>query len=73
MAEHTSQNKNSHWSVEEETALLTFLIQHKAEAGDGCQFKATVWRGAAAELSKRPHNKGGLKTDKVCKNKWTKV
>jgi hypothetical protein len=60
------------WTQEDEKELLGFLLEHKAEAGDGVNFKQTTWNAAAAALAKRPH-KGAVKSANSCKNKWTKV
>ena len=45
---------NQTWSVEvqeEEGELIDFLPNHKAEAGDGANFKQTIWAQAAAHMS----------------------
>jgi hypothetical protein len=61
-----------HWTVEEEAILIDFLVAHKAEAGDGLNFKASFWTTAAEHM--RPHTKkGGIKTANKCKSKWTRV
>jgi hypothetical protein len=73
MTDATSSRKNATWNFEEETALLDFLFAHKAEAGDGCMFKAPVWIAAATEMLKFPLDKGAPKTDKACKGKWKAV
>src|SRR5271170_133672 len=60
------------WTDADESALLAFLLDHKAEAGDGANFKQTTWNEAAIKLGERPY-KGGAKTANSCKNKWAKV
>jgi Myb/SANT-like DNA-binding domain len=60
------------WTQEDETVLLAFLLEHKAEVGDGINFKQAVWTAAASEMAKRPH-KGAAKSANSCKNKWAKV
>jgi hypothetical protein len=60
------------WTSEDETALIQFLNSRRAEAGDGANFKQTVWNAAAAEMAKHT-TKGGVKTAAACKSKWTRV
>lgn len=60
------------WTTEDETRLVHFLLDHRAEAGDGANFKMTVWNAAADELSKHI-TKGGPKTAASCKSKWDRV
>ena len=38
------------WTQKDETALIKFLIPHKSGAGDGLNFKASVWTAAAAHM-----------------------
>ena len=61
------------WTIEDESALISFLIEHKSEAGDGVDFKQPTWVSAAQELAKRVPHKGAPKTADSCKNKWSKV
>lgn len=63
---------NVHWTLDNKTALLHFLIDHKAEAGDGLNFKASVWNAAAAHLNPLT-TKSGPKNDEKYKSKWTRV
>lgn len=60
------------WSIADETALILFLIEHKAEAGDGFNFKTTTFN-AASLIVDAMRTKGATKTSRVCKNKWTQV
>ena len=60
------------WTEEETGALLTYLIEHKAEAGDGANFKASTFSNAA-KLLVPMKVKGGEKTADVCKRKWASV
>jgi hypothetical protein len=57
------------WSTEDETALIEFLIERKAEAGDGANFKQSVWNAAAEEMVKHT-TKGPPKSADSCKTKW---
>jgi hypothetical protein len=80
-ANHTAGAENSteppksmraHWSLNDETKLIEFLKERRAEAGDGMNFKGSTWSAAAAEL--KEHTKtGGYKNPTACKNKWAKV
>jgi len=60
------------WTDAQESALLAFLLEHKAEAGDGANFKTATWNEAAAMLEKMPYT-GKSKTGTSCKTKWSKV
>lgn len=66
------QADRSIWTLEDESHLVHFLIDHKAEAGDGANFKTSLWNAAAEELSKHI-TKGGPKTAGSCKSKWDRV
>jgi hypothetical protein len=57
------------WFKAEEEAMVSFLATHKAEAGDGFNFKEATWSKVAAHL-KPPRTEGGVKTAKKCTNKW---
>jgi Myb/SANT-like DNA-binding domain len=60
------------WTVGEEEILIDFLVTHKAEAGDGLNFKASFWTAAAEHM--QPHTKkGGKKTADKCRSKWNRV
>ena len=60
------------WSLAEEKAMISFLVTHRAEAGDGYNFKESSWSKVADHL--RPmRTEGGVKTGKKCKEKWTWV
>jgi hypothetical protein len=60
------------WNKAEEKEMISFLITHKAEAGDGFHFKDTTWSKVAERV--RPlRTEGGVKTGKKCKEKWGRV
>ena len=62
------------WTAEEERALVTYLQQHTAGAGDGVNFSKTTFAAASQQLKKDfPHQKGGEKTSSTCHSKWTRV
>ncbi|KAJ7732370.1 hypothetical protein DFH07DRAFT_780974 [Mycena maculata] len=63
---------NSSWSHNDITVLLEYLVQHKAEAGDGCSFKATTFRGAVIAVN-AIRTKGGPKDHTSCATKYSSV
>jgi hypothetical protein len=67
----TRSKLRCYWSKQGEKELINFLIKHKAEVGDSATFKPSVWNTASVLLEKS-HVKGGLKTSKVCSDKWTR-
>ena len=71
-AANSDLTTNVIWTQEDETALIDFLIAHKSEAGDGLNFKQSVWTVAAAHLQPIT-TKGGPKNGDKCKTKWGRV
>jgi hypothetical protein len=72
-ADETSKTKErSYWTEKDEQALVKFLLLHKAEAGDGANFKKQVWIAAAVEMAKHT-TKGAPKTWSSCQSKWGRV
>ena|ERR1700722_2426507 len=65
-------NTGSIWLPEDEKALIAFLHKRQSEAGDGMNFKASVWTAAAAELEKI-RVRGKAKGPSACKSKYMKV
>ncbi|KAF5312245.1 hypothetical protein D9619_003790 [Psilocybe cf. subviscida] len=63
-------SNNASWSLREEASFLNFLIDHRAEAGDGCNFKKATMQQAAQHIQPL-HVRGGAKTQQTCKNKFT--
>jgi hypothetical protein len=61
-----------HWTDSDELALINFLLDHKAEAGDGGSFKSNIWNAAAVEMLKHT-TKGGIKVAAKCKAKYVAV
>ena len=61
-----------HWTDADELAFINFLLDHKAEAGDGGSFKANIWNAAAVEMLKHT-TKGGTKVAGKCKAKYVVV
>jgi len=62
----------AHWNDTEVNALVDYLHDYKAEAGDGGNFKANTLNAAAAHI-KQHLSQGPTKTAKMCKGKWTSV
>ena len=60
-------NKHAVWSAEEEQALVSALLEHKAQAGNGMNFKPAIWNAVAAEVGSA---KSAVKTADTCKMKW---
>lgn len=42
---------SAYWTADEELAFVDFLVAHKAEAGDGANFKAATFQKAAQHLA----------------------
>ncbi|KAJ6614725.1 hypothetical protein B0H10DRAFT_1724848, partial [Mycena sp. CBHHK59/15] len=57
------------WTHPDNKALLTFLVEHQAEAGDGGNFKLKTFRAAAAVVN-LIRTKGGVKSFKSCSGKY---
>ena len=66
-------SSQAHWSDDDITSLITFLVSKQSSAGDGISFKGSVWTEAATAVNKIPPTKGGKKTSGSCKSKWGKV
>ena len=60
------------WSEADEIALIEYITDHKAEAGDGMKFKASFWSGAAKAMVSHS-SLGGVKTPQGCSSKWDRV
>jgi len=63
---------HAEWTLEDEALLISFLKEHKAEAGNGANFKKPVWEAAGRFLSER-RTRGGVKKADSCKSKYAKV
>ncbi|KAF8808362.1 hypothetical protein BYT27DRAFT_7096815 [Phlegmacium glaucopus] len=57
------------WTTAEETALVDFLEDNKAEAGDGGNFKTTTFQQAVSQIAPL-HEHGLVKTVKSTCTKW---
>ena len=62
----------AHWTPKEELALIEFLIENKAKAGDGCNFKAATFQKVTKAIAPLLHH-GAVKTAKACGNKYCAV
>ncbi|KAF8578310.1 hypothetical protein K439DRAFT_1243776, partial [Ramaria rubella] len=60
------------WSEADEAAFIEYLVEHRADAGDGGGFKTNVWVGLADMLNKLPTD-GLSKTASKCRSKWTRA
>ena len=60
------------WTVKCVEALLAFLVENKASAGDGANFKSTTWQGAASHVN-AIRKEGAAKTKESCRAKFKAV
>lgn len=67
-----SKTNKCSWTTDDETALIDFLLEHKAEMTDGTGFKPVIWTGAAALMANRP-TVGAVRSATACKTKWGRV
>jgi hypothetical protein len=65
----SSPREKANWNDQEMMALIDFLVVHKGEAGDGANFKETIFRQAAAAIAPL-RTAGPAKTSKMCRIKW---
>lgn len=61
------------YTPSEEKELLQFLLQHKAEAGDGKNFVGKTFTAAATYLGEKFPNVKPPRTGAGCKSKYTTV
>jgi hypothetical protein len=60
----------AHWRLEEEVSFLRYLYDNRTGT-DGHTFPKKTYMGAAVHIAQEFKNqKGGLKTDGVCKSKF---
>ncbi|KAH9933725.1 uncharacterized protein B0H18DRAFT_981763 [Fomitopsis serialis] len=64
--------EKAHWTDADVSTFLQVLKEHKAEAGDGGNFKAPTFKKASGELEKC-RTKGAVKTWTSCRNKYAKL
>ena len=66
-----TEAKHGQWSIQEEGEMINFFLNHKAEAGDGANFKQAIWTQAAAHMSAlHPNVTFGANQ---CSSKWGRV
>ncbi|KAJ7579640.1 hypothetical protein C8J56DRAFT_1058650 [Mycena floridula] len=63
---------NALWTSDDIHCMLQQLALHKAEAGDGGNFKASTFTKVAVEVEK-VRTVGAKKTQKVCQDKFTQL
>jgi len=67
----TEAGARANWKDQEVSALVDYLLEHKAEAGDGGNFKESTFTRAAAHINDL--QLGVAKTTKQCHSKWSWV
>jgi hypothetical protein len=75
MSQSTQQSKRAEkaiWDKEETFVLLDYFLDHKAEAGDGGNFKKATLTGALAVIAEY-RTAGPVKTVDQIKSKWQSV
>jgi hypothetical protein len=60
------------WTTDDETHLIQFIADHKAQGGDGLNFDKTFWVSASTEMAKHT-TQGAPKVFKACQSKWQRV
>ena len=68
----TTKAEKAIWNEAETTALIDHLVAHKAEAGDGRNFKNATYNSVLPTLLPLT-TAGPMKTAKMCKTKWATV
>jgi hypothetical protein len=61
-----------HRTEADKLAFINFLLDHKAEAGDGGNFKSNIWNDVSVEMLKHT-SKGCVKVASKCKAKYILV
>ncbi|KAG2066445.1 hypothetical protein BDR04DRAFT_1106629 [Suillus decipiens] len=70
----SSHKATTHWELEEERELISFLATHKSEAGDTMSFKGSVFTDAAIHLNKLyPTQECAPESQSSCKTKWNNL
>ncbi|KAF8592460.1 hypothetical protein K439DRAFT_1610262 [Ramaria rubella] len=63
---------DAQWPLADVQAFIDFLIDHKAEVGDGMSFKGSLWMRATAFMANHT-SEGGVKTPSACRTKWARL
>ncbi|KAF8586268.1 hypothetical protein K439DRAFT_1615260 [Ramaria rubella] len=61
-----ARKKAAAWVLKDDIALINLLIDHKAEAGEGGNFKKSTWMAVAGVMVDWPSTRG-LKTWEACR------
>ena len=72
MVNDKPKTDTARWRDNEITAFLQYLLDHRAEGGDGATFKTSTFTAAAASIA-HLHQTGGNKTAEKCRGKWNSV
>lgn len=64
--------ERAEWNDKETNTFVEYLWEHRAEGGDGGNFKDVTFRAAAEHIADML-TAGRIKTPKCCKTKWTSV
>ena len=67
-----SNKSNANWNIDETNELVQYLWDHRAEAGDGGNFKSQTLTAAMQHITPY-HSQGPVKDAKHVKRKWTAV
>ena len=67
-----SNKSNANWNIDETNELVQYLWDHRAEAGDGGNFKSQTLTAAMQHITPY-HSQGPVKDVKHVKRKWTAV
>jgi hypothetical protein len=70
--ELTDEKARCHWNDTETTHLVDYLWQHRAQAGDGGNFKTATFHAAAQHIAEF-RTLGPVKTVKHLQSKWSTV
>lgn len=67
-----NDQEKAHWDEHEVSSLIDYFYIHRAEAGEGGNFKPKVYNAAAEHIA--PYlSQGPTKTGSMCKTKWDSV
>ncbi|KAF8576712.1 hypothetical protein K439DRAFT_1622647 [Ramaria rubella] len=67
-----ARKKAAAWVLEDDIVLINLLIDHKAEAGEGGNFKKSTWMAVAGVMVDWPSTRG-LKTWEAFRSRWIKL
>lgn len=70
-SDHQPDSTSTHWTVQDEEALLELALMNQAMMGNGGNFRPAFWSEVAAKFPVPAHGKP--KTVDSCKDKWKRV